>query len=76
MRSCGSTSSGRRTSWKRPTRTTSRASCSLSSVGALGFSFPKHPCLPDYLPVDTAHPRRPQDVYGLSKLMNEESAPP
>ncbi len=45
-----------------------------SSVGALGFSFPTHPCLPDYLPVDTRHPRRPQDVYGLSKLMNEESA--
>ena len=45
-----------------------------SSVGALGFSFPTHPCLPDYLPVDTAHPCRPQDVYGLSKLMNEESA--
>lgn len=45
-----------------------------SSVGALGFSFPTHPCLPDYLPVDAAHPRRPQDIYGLSKLMNEESA--
>jgi len=45
-----------------------------SSVGALGFSFPTHPCLPDYLPVDTRHPRRPQDIYGLSKLMNEESA--
>ncbi len=45
-----------------------------SSVGALGFSFPTHPCLPDYLPVDVSHPRRPQDVYGLSKLMNEESA--
>jgi len=45
-----------------------------SSVGALGFSFPTHPCLPDYLPVDVAHPRRPQDIYGLSKLMNEESA--
>ena len=45
-----------------------------SSVGALGFSFPTHPCLPDYLPVDIAHPRRPQDIYGLSKLMNEESA--
>ncbi len=45
-----------------------------SSVGALGFSFPTHPCLPDYLPIDRAHPRRPQDVYGLSKLMNEESA--
>jgi len=45
-----------------------------SSVGALGFSFPTHPCLPDYLPIDTLHPCRPQDVYGLSKLMNEESA--
>jgi len=45
-----------------------------SSIGALGFSFPKHPSLPDYLPVDAAHPRRPQDAYGLSKLMNEESA--
>ena len=45
-----------------------------SSIGALGFSFPTHPCLPDYLPVDAAHPRRTQDVYGLSKLMNEESA--
>lgn len=45
-----------------------------SSVGTLGFSFPTHPCLPDYLPVDLAHPRRPQDGYGLSKLMNEESA--
>ncbi len=45
-----------------------------SSVGALGFSFPTHPCQPDYLPIDTAHPRRPQDVYGLSKLANEESA--
>jgi nucleoside-diphosphate-sugar epimerase len=45
-----------------------------SSVGALGFSFPKNPCLPDYLPVDVAHPRRPDDIYGLSKLMNEENA--
>jgi UDP-glucose 4-epimerase len=45
-----------------------------SSIGALGFSFPTHPCLPDYLPVDTTHPCRPQDVYGLSKRMNEESA--
>jgi UDP-glucose 4-epimerase len=45
-----------------------------SSIGALGFSFPTHPCLPDYLPIDVAHPRRPQDIYGLSKLMNEESA--
>ena len=46
----------------------------VSSIGALGYSFPTHPCLPDYLPVDAAHPRRPQDVYGLSKVMNEEAA--
>lgn len=45
-----------------------------SSVGALGFSFPKHPCLPDFLPITIDHPRRPQDIYGLTKLMNEESA--
>ena len=45
-----------------------------SSIGALGFSFPKHPCLPDYFPINSPHPRRPQDAYGLSKLMNEESA--
>lgn len=45
-----------------------------SSVGALGFSFPKHTDPPVYLPVDFDHPRRPQDIYGLTKLMNEESA--
>ncbi len=45
-----------------------------SSIGALGFSFPTHPVLPDYLPIDAAHPARPQDVYGLSKLMNEQTA--
>ena len=45
-----------------------------SSIGALGFSFPKHPCLPDYFPIDADHPRRPQDIYGLTKLINEECA--
>jgi nucleoside-diphosphate-sugar epimerase len=45
-----------------------------SSVGALGFSFPTHPCLPDYLPVDVEHPCRPQDTYGVSKRINEECA--
>jgi nucleoside-diphosphate-sugar epimerase len=45
-----------------------------SSIGALGFSFPKHPCLPDYIPIDISHPRRPQDIYGLTKVFNEESA--
>lgn len=45
-----------------------------SSIGALGFSFPTHTIMPDYLPVDDKHPRRPQDVYGISKIANEESA--
>src|SRR5579862_4445893 len=45
-----------------------------SSVGALGFSFPAHRLLPDYLPVDIAHPRRPQDIYGLTKESNELTA--
>lgn len=45
-----------------------------SSIGALGFSFPKHPCVLDYFPVDANYPRRPQDIYGLTKLINEESA--
>jgi nucleoside-diphosphate-sugar epimerase len=45
-----------------------------SSIGALGFSFPPEPIVADYLPIDINHPRRPADAYGLSKLMNEESA--
>ena len=45
-----------------------------SSVGALGHSFPKTPCILDHFPIRADHPRRPQDVYGLSKLMNEENA--
>ena len=45
-----------------------------SSIGALGFSFPTHPIMPDYLPIDVNHPRRPQDVYGVSKVANETSA--
>jgi UDP-glucose 4-epimerase len=45
-----------------------------SSIASLGFSFPKHHLPPESLPVKIDHPRRPQDPYGLSKLMNEESA--
>lgn len=30
--------------------------------------------VPDYLPMDEAHPRRPQDPYGLSKVACEEIA--
>lgn len=43
-----------------------------SSDSSLGFVFATHPHAPDYLPIDEAHPRRPQDAYGLSKLLGEE----
>ena len=43
-----------------------------SSDSTLGFVFSTHPFSPDYLPIDEAHPLRPQDAYGLSKLMGEE----
>ncbi len=45
-----------------------------SSCCAFGMVFPKHPFDPQYLPVDDNHPRLPQDLYGLSKLCNEETA--
>lgn len=43
-----------------------------SSLAVYGFYYPVRPALPDYVPVDEAHPRRPHDPYGLSKLVGEE----
>lgn len=43
-----------------------------SSDSTLGFIFMRRRHLPDYLPVDEDHPLRPQDPYGLSKLVGEE----
>ena len=43
-----------------------------SSDSALGFVFGAHPFAPDCFPIDEAHPLRPQDPYGLSKLLGEE----
>jgi nucleoside-diphosphate-sugar epimerase len=43
-----------------------------SSLAVYGFYYPTAELLPDYLPVDEAHPRRPQDPYGLTKLMGEQ----
>jgi len=43
----------------------------LSSETAPGFFFPERPFLPDYVPVDEAHPLRPQDPYALSKQFSE-----
>jgi nucleoside-diphosphate-sugar epimerase len=45
-----------------------------SSVSTLGFPFNEQPLAPDYVPIDEAHPLRPQDAYALSKLVGEELA--
>ena len=42
-----------------------------SSLAVYGLYYPLRPALPDYLPIDEKHPRRPQDPYGLSKLAGE-----
>jgi nucleoside-diphosphate-sugar epimerase len=47
----------------------------LASSGCVfGLVFAKHKFDPQYLPMDDDHPRLPQDLYGLSKLCNEETA--
>jgi nucleoside-diphosphate-sugar epimerase len=45
-----------------------------SSFAVYGFYYPSRPMVPDYVPIDEAHPRRPDDPYGLSKLAGEELA--
>ena len=42
------------------------------SGSALGFAFRFRAMTPDYMPMDEAHPLRPQDAYGLSKQLGEE----
>jgi nucleoside-diphosphate-sugar epimerase len=43
-----------------------------SSLAVYGLYYPTRPVQPDYLPVDEEHPRRPQDSYGLTKLVGEQ----
>ena len=46
-----------------------------SSISIYGFAFQKSgDLIPDYLPVDVAHPLPIEDVYALSKLCNELTA--
>jgi nucleoside-diphosphate-sugar epimerase len=45
-----------------------------SSGAAFGFIYAPRLLLPDYLPLDEAHPCRPQDSYGLSKVVGEKIA--
>lgn len=42
-----------------------------SSQSALGLAYAPRVVPPDYLPVDEAHPARPVEAYGLSKLVGE-----
>ncbi|MGZ8488531.1 MAG: NAD-dependent epimerase/dehydratase family protein [Candidatus Binatia bacterium] len=43
-----------------------------SSLAVYGRYYPSTELLPDYLPIDEAHPLRPQDPYGLTKLLGEK----
>ena len=45
-----------------------------SSESAYGFPFAAEPVAPDYLPIDEAHPMRPEDPYGAGKVVAEEVA--
>ncbi|WP_042167493.1 NAD-dependent epimerase/dehydratase family protein [Paenibacillus gorillae] len=45
-----------------------------SSESSYGLVFAEHPIGPQYVPVDEAHPQLPQDSYGLSKIVNEQTA--
>jgi nucleoside-diphosphate-sugar epimerase len=45
-----------------------------SSTAAFGFIYARQPFSPDYLPVDEKHPSKPQDPYGLSKVVGEQIA--
>ena len=45
-----------------------------SSTAAFGFIYARKRFLPEYLPLDEQHPSKPQDPYGLSKVVGEQIA--
>jgi UDP-glucose 4-epimerase len=45
-----------------------------SSLAVYGLYYPSRPAVPDYLPVDEDHPLRPDDHYGVTKLLGEDMA--
>lgn len=45
-----------------------------SSTAAFGFIYAFKLWAPDYLPLDENHPSKPQDSYGLSKVLGEQIA--
>lgn len=45
-----------------------------SSESSYGLVFPLKRLEPKYVPIDEAHPQLPEDSYGLSKIVNEQTA--
>jgi nucleoside-diphosphate-sugar epimerase len=45
-----------------------------SSLAVYGLYYPSRPLRPEYLPIDELHPRKPDDPYGLTKLLGEQLA--
>ena len=45
-----------------------------SSTAAFGFIYATKLWAPEYLPLDENHPSKPQDSYGLSKVLGEQIA--
>lgn len=45
-----------------------------STCCTFGIYFAHHPIDPQYFRMDEQHPTLPQDLYGLSKILNEETA--
>lgn len=45
-----------------------------SSESSYGIVFAENPIAPQYVPLDEEHPQLPQDSYGLSKIVNEQTA--
>ena len=43
-----------------------------SSESTLGFAFMTNRMVPEYVPIDEHHPTRPQDPYGISKVVCEQ----
>ena len=46
----------------------------VSSVSVLGLPFNSRPVSLEYVPIDEAHPKAPQDAYALSKTIGEDIA--
>ncbi|MFZ4453516.1 NAD-dependent epimerase/dehydratase family protein [Salibacterium aidingense] len=51
-----------------------RKAAITSSESSYGIVFSKNGLEPQYVPVDEDHPQLPEDSYGLSKIVNEQTA--